>query len=130
MADVLGNEGAFSYSTGAGPINADVGAWAFRAARPEYPTTRFGYTSPRKSFGMLEVRGTCRVVSTDGTTAPVPNGTSGSLVLTSVSGHTYTFNAVMHALERAANALSGEQQYHNYEFVATASSASANMTVA
>jgi hypothetical protein len=131
MADILGTAGSATYAGSDAPIVADIVYWDAVFTRNKWPTTRPGYTMERYSYGPLRVQGRIRVVTTDGTTAPIPTGTSASLALYEKTGDTqgYTLNASLVFMRKGINTLTGEQQYAEYAFDGNATAASQAVTV-
>lgn len=130
MADLIGTQGSVTYAGADSPIVADVVEWRMATNRRKSPTTRPGYTMTRHSYGVLEVSGTLRVVTTDGTTAPIPLGVSAALVLLEQTGQSYTLNAALHYMGKGpVSSLTGAQQYAEYAFDGCATAAAQSITV-
>lgn len=130
MADLIGTQGSITYAGSDAPIVADVSTWQASFSRRKFPTTRPGYTMERFSYGPLSVSGSLRVITTDGTTAPIPTGTSASLVLLEQSGQSYTLNASLTFMRKGSDSLSGSQQYAEYAFDGNATASAQSVTVA
>lgn len=142
MAFIQGREATFSYSsgpeTGATIVTTKFNMVVYEISRRIWPTTPPGYLMQRYTPGILNVIGRIGMWYDSGdATFPVPGGvaapssTVGTIVITTVSGHTYTFKAT---LTKLAGHIStddgGPPQTFMYDFISNAQSASDSITVA
>lgn len=124
MSTLSGKSGSFTTGTGSQISLADFEGFEWHGefdARVE-ESTPFGWYGVRRSFGLLDARGTLsHFVSPSGGASPsgfptIPTGVAGTLVLLTESGQSKTFKAIIHALDLAPNSLRATQQVAMYQF--------------
>jgi len=131
MAILRGNQAAFSFA-GQTITTIEHHAWEADFQRPQHESTPFGYEGTRNEIGTITIRGTVRGFrDSAANTAVVPDGTAGTMTLTTVSGKSYAFNARLYGMGISALSLNGgPNQPTQYSFISSAASSAAPVTTA
>lgn len=106
---------------------ADGFNWTGRFNEGTRPVTPFGYEGEVHTQILDNARGTFSYfIAGDNSglavvgKAPIPTGSTGTLTLTAYSGQTYSFTALLHALDAAADISGNDPQVARYAWVFSA----------
>ncbi len=130
MAYLTGDQGSFTYATGAAITVADGIRWEGEIGKRSARTTPFGYILERTTVSQRNyARGRLTLLVNGTTTPPIPNTTTGDLVLLDNTGHSYAFKAILTRMSGGADSVTAAEQMVSYEFESAATSSSDTITV-
>lgn len=133
MSHLAGRDASFTWSTGPSVDTANGIISRVQLRRNPHDITPFSYDGERYLLttrgGRISMR--CVIANTITTGPAIPNGTVGTLVVTFVTGATWTFTAQLYSVTAGFQSTDGNPPtYVDYDFLVSASSTSDPVTVA
>lgn len=131
MARVGGNQGNVGLGNGSISLTGLEGfMWNAEITHGEEITTPFQYIAVRRDATILDIKGELAFFITSGTTPPIPDGNFATLTLTTLTGHTYAFTALIIAQSiPSSNSVTAEKVKCVYSFGMSAQTSSDTITV-